>query len=131
MPLYSRERMVQSSVQCVMVIKMTAFDKSWGVVKNENSCSKCGNFIHFQDEPYWSIGECRKCHGIVKAEEDWINMTGEKYLAYRKKAIQDHFDATGAEEMCCDEMEEEVVDSGGTPDWEFCPWCGEYVTPPR
>jgi hypothetical protein len=46
---------------------MNAFKMAWGIVKGENDCSKCGKFIHFQDEPYWSIGECRKCHGIEKA----------------------------------------------------------------
>jgi hypothetical protein len=50
-----------------MVIRqMTAFDKAWGVAKNENSCSKCGGYIHFQDEPHWSAGVCRKC--ISKAD---------------------------------------------------------------
>ena len=70
-----------------------------------------------------------KAWSVVKGKE-WTDMTPEQFKAYRLAQIQNHFDATGAEEMCCEEMEEEVVEGGGTPDWEFCPWCGEYVTPP-
>jgi hypothetical protein len=29
--------------------------------KGENDCSKCGKYIHFQDEPHWSASECSDC----------------------------------------------------------------------
>ena len=64
---------------------------------------------------------------VVKASKDWIKMTPEEFQEHKAKAIQDHLEATGREETCCEEMEEYVVEGGGTPDWEFCPFCGDYV----
>jgi len=54
MPLYSRERMVQSSVQCVMVIKMTTFDKAWNIVKAPRISFDGKKFVNHG-------GECHLC----------------------------------------------------------------------
>ncbi|SVE60865.1 uncharacterized protein METZ01_LOCUS513719, partial [marine metagenome] len=35
-----------------------------------------------------------------------------------QELLQEHFDATGADEVCCDEMEEEIVENQNpAPDW--------------
>lgn len=65
---------------------------------------------------------------IAKAGKDWINMSPDEYKEYKDKIIAEHLDATNREETCCEEMEERVLHEGATPDYEFCPYCGDYVT---
>mgnify|MGYP003145465029 CR=1 FL=1 len=64
---------------------------------------------------------------VAKAGKEWLKMSPEDYQKYKAEKIQDHLEATNREETCCEEMEERVVYDGGTPDYEFCPYCGDYV----
>ena len=67
MPPYSRERMVQSSVQCVMVIKMTAFDKAWAIVKEDECEGDCNGCEYHPDKC-----NCRGCtDGGSKGDWCW------------------------------------------------------------
>ena len=63
-----------------------SFEKAWHIVKGENDCTKCGKYIHFQDEPHWSAGVCEDCDkkNVVKYETNHIpekkkSKFGEKF----------------------------------------------------